>query len=64
MKLAVISNEVLKRELLHKGVPQAIELVIINDAGAVPADADIIVDLLFKNEAGRIETLKKFLPRR
>jgi 3-hydroxybutyryl-CoA dehydrogenase len=62
MKLAVITNEVLKEEFLTKGIPEGIETVFIQQVESVPSDADIIFDLLFENTAERINLLRQFLP--
>jgi 3-hydroxybutyryl-CoA dehydrogenase len=63
MKLAVITNRVLKEELLLKAIPAAIKIVFIEEVKAIPADADVILDLLFENDTERIRVLKQFLPR-
>lgn len=62
MKLAVISNEVLKEEFIAKGIPGGIDMVFITDVKDTPVDADIIFDLLFENTHQRISCLKTFLP--
>ncbi len=63
MKLAVITNEVLKKAFLLKEMPAATELVFINDLKALPADADAVFDLLFEDNAERISVLLEFLPK-
>lgn len=63
MKLAVITNEVLKKAFLLKEIPAATELVFINELKEVPADTDIVFDLLFENNPERILALRQFLPK-
>ena len=63
MKLAVVTNEVLKKAFLLKQIPAATELVFINELNAVPANADAVFDLLFENNAERISALQEFLPK-
>jgi 3-hydroxybutyryl-CoA dehydrogenase len=62
MKLAVISDGVLQEEFIAKGIPGGMDTVFITHVKDIPADADIIFDLLFENTAERISCLKTFLP--
>jgi 3-hydroxybutyryl-CoA dehydrogenase len=63
MKLAVITNEILKEEFLLKEIPASIEIVFINGVKDIPAGADVVIDLLFKYDTERIAVLKQFLPK-
>jgi 3-hydroxybutyryl-CoA dehydrogenase len=62
MKLAVITNNILQEEFLAKGIPAGIETEFIKQVNDIPADTDIVFDLLFENTDERIKRLKTFLP--
>ena len=65
MRLVVLSNEMLRGELLGNGVAPDIEITWSGDVGefARYKDADVYVDLLFDNTKKRIELLNKFSSR-
>ncbi len=63
MKLAVITNEVLKEEFLSKNGQHTANVYFVNEPQDVPADSYIVFDLLFEYSNERVSLLKQFLPR-
>src|SRR5579875_1484236 len=64
MKIAVLTNEDLKAELLSNGVQSELEIVYVESVNDfLKKDADAYIDLLFENEKQRIEVLQKLLPK-
>lgn len=64
MKIAVLTNEDLRAELLSNGVQSELEIVYVDSVSDfLKEDADAYLDFLFKNEKQRMETLQKLLPK-
>ena len=63
MKIGVVCNDAQKAALLEKGVAPGLETVFVDSPGQLPADANIVFDCLFENEAPRIAALAQWLPR-
>jgi 3-hydroxybutyryl-CoA dehydrogenase len=65
MKIVVLANEALKKELLANGTQPGAELVWIDDVSGFQNHfkADAFIDLLFKKEDRRINMLQQFLPK-
>lgn len=61
MRIAVVTNDVLKTELLTQGLKGNVQVEWFADISAVEP-ADCCIDLLFSNTPARIETLKKLQP--
>jgi len=61
MKIVVITNEVLKEELLTQGLQVAVQVDWQDEPGPVP-DADAYIDLLFNLSAERTDKLKSLQP--
>ena len=57
MKIAVIAGEIEKEELLAQGVKANIELQWVNSPEKVSSDTDCCIDLLFNDDASRIQLL-------
>jgi 3-hydroxybutyryl-CoA dehydrogenase len=57
MQLLVITNDSLKAELCSTGEPD--QCCFSNELNENSATADVVIDLLFRNEPGRIAALKK-----
>ncbi len=62
MRLVVLADEMLKKELLSNGVTRDAEIIWIDDVDefAYQENADGCIDLLFDNTKKRIELLKNF----
>jgi 3-hydroxybutyryl-CoA dehydrogenase len=65
MKIVVLANEALKKELLANGTQPGAEVLWIDDVSAFQNHfkADAFIDLLFKKEDRRINMLQQFLPK-
>src|SRR5205085_1274728 len=65
MKIVVLANEALKKELLANGTQPGAEILWIDDVSAFQNHfrADAFIDLLFKKEDRRINMLQQFLPK-
>jgi len=63
MKIAVVCNEVLKADFLSGKGNSPEKAVFISSPEHIPADASMVVDLLFENQAERKAALRQFLPR-
>lgn len=63
MQIAVVCNEVLKAAFLARGIHAGAEAVFVDSIDKAPADANIIIDLLFENEPARVAALAQWLPR-
>src|ERR1700759_5120812 len=64
MKVAVIADEQARQWFLGmKPPPPATSVCFVDLCEAVPADSDIVIDLLFKNQPERVSLLHSFLPR-
>jgi len=63
MKLGVVCNEALKEAFLARGLPAGADAVFVPGIADLPADATIVFDLLFENEAPRTAALAQCLPR-
>jgi len=65
MKIVVLADESLKKELLANGTNPGAEVVWIDDVSGFQNHfrADAFIDLLFKKEDRRINMLQQFLPK-
>lgn len=63
MKLAVVTNDVLREEFLATKIPDYANVCFVKTPQNIPADTYIVFDLLFENTSERISLLKQFLPR-
>lgn len=63
MKLLVICNAMQKREFCTKPLSSDTTVTFITDPAAIAGSADILIDLLFENNPGRIAALAAFLPK-
>jgi 3-hydroxybutyryl-CoA dehydrogenase len=64
MIVAVLANEVLKKEWLAKGVGGEVELVWADSLRSLTmTEADVYFDLLFEMDSERSERLKQLLPK-
>jgi 3-hydroxybutyryl-CoA dehydrogenase len=63
MKLAVVTNELLKAEFLSKQPGTGAGVYFVKAPEHIAADTDVIFDLLFNPTKERIAELKNFLPR-
>jgi 3-hydroxybutyryl-CoA dehydrogenase len=61
MKMVVIANDTLKKEMLEQGLSNDVQVEWMNELTAVPG-TDCYIDLLFTYNAERIETLKQLQP--
>lgn len=57
MKIAVIAGEIERQELLAQGVKANVELQWVNSPEKVSSDTDCCIDLLFNDDASRIQLL-------
>lgn len=62
MKIVVIAVAQ-QREELTKNIAPGAEIIWKTDADDIQHDTDAVIDLLFRNEKDRIDTLRKFLPK-
>ncbi|HLF44991.1 MAG TPA: 3-hydroxyacyl-CoA dehydrogenase family protein [Chitinophagaceae bacterium] len=64
MKLAVVADDLLKKELMSSGPVAGVELIWLDAASALinHRDADAVIDLLFQGKETEITFLKNFLP--
>jgi len=62
MRLVVLADEILKKELLSNGITREVDIIWIGDVDefTYQENADGYIDLLFDNTKKRIELLKKF----
>ena len=64
MTVAILADELLKKELLAKKLPEAITVVWADSVRSLTiADADVYVDLLFEPDVERTQHLKRLLPK-
>jgi 3-hydroxybutyryl-CoA dehydrogenase len=64
MTVAILTDEVLKQELLVKKLPEGVTIVWADSVRALTiADADVYIDLLFEPDVERTQHLKKLLPK-
>ncbi len=63
MKIAVVCNEALKADFLSRKGNSNVAAVFVDSPERIPADAVLIIDLLFENRAERKAALLPFLPR-
>lgn len=64
MIVAVLADDVLKNELLAKGIGQEVELIWTDSMRALTmTEADVYIDLLFELDNERTERLKRLLPK-
>jgi 3-hydroxybutyryl-CoA dehydrogenase len=64
MTVAILTDEVLKQELLAKKLPEGIAVVWADSVRALTiADADVYIDLLFEPDVERTQHLKRLLPK-
>lgn len=63
MKLAIVCNDNQKEEFLSIAVPAELTLFFTGSLIDIPADADVLFDLLFDGSKERSGRLKTFLPR-
>lgn len=63
MKMAIVCNDAQKAAFQARGIGAGIEAVFTGDIAQIPADANIVFDLLFENEASRVAALAQSLPR-
>jgi 3-hydroxybutyryl-CoA dehydrogenase len=65
MKVVVVSDEILKQELLQKPVNAGVEFIFINEFEEIKnnTNADAFIDLEFDGTTERINLLKRFLPK-
>ncbi|MBS1566894.1 MAG: hypothetical protein JST39_21110, partial [Bacteroidetes bacterium] len=59
----IVSGEAQKAEVLAKGLPAFVDAVFTDGIDDIPADTDIVLDLLFENEPTRVQALAQWLPR-
>ncbi|MBS1620831.1 MAG: hypothetical protein JST10_06580 [Bacteroidetes bacterium] len=64
MRIVVLADNRLKKELLAQGVSEKVELIWLKDIEKINefTDTDACIDLLFDPDPARIEILKKMLP--
>lgn len=64
MTLAILTDDVLKQELLTKKFPEGIELIWADSVRALTMiEADVYIDLQFEMDAERTAHLKQLLPK-
>jgi 3-hydroxybutyryl-CoA dehydrogenase len=64
MTVAILTDEVLKQELLAKKLPEGVTIVWADSVRALTiADADVYIDLLFEPDVERTQHLKRLLPK-
>jgi 3-hydroxybutyryl-CoA dehydrogenase len=63
VKLAIVCDQELKDAFLSKKITGNAEPFFISGLQHIPADAAVIIDLLFEYSPERISLLKEFLPR-
>ncbi|MEP7279000.1 MAG: 3-hydroxyacyl-CoA dehydrogenase family protein [Bacteroidota bacterium] len=63
MKLAVIADEPMKEAFLSKQRSNKASFCFVDTPRHIPADTNIVFDLLFEPTTDRISLLKQFLPR-
>jgi 3-hydroxybutyryl-CoA dehydrogenase len=64
MTAAILTDEVLKQELLAKKLPEGVTIVWADSVRALTiADADVYIDLLFEPDVERTQHLKRLLPK-
>lgn len=64
MTVAILTDEVLKQELLAKKLPEGVTIVWADSVRALTiADADVYMDLLFEPDVERTQHLKRLLPK-
>ena len=63
MKVAVVTDELHKKEFLSKPILAGVILCFVNEPKNIPADAAVVFDLLFSNNKERVALLHQFLPR-
>jgi len=63
MKMAIVCDDALKAAFQARGMGAGIEAVFTDCIEGIPADATIVFDLLFENEAPRVAALVQWLPR-
>lgn len=63
MKMAIVCNDALKAAFQARGMGAGTEAVFTDRIEEIPADATIVFDLLFENEAPRVAALAQWLPR-
>ena len=64
MILAILTDDLLKQELLAKKIPDAVEVVWADSIRALTMiEADVYIDLLFEMDAERTAHLKQLLPK-
>src|SRR5450432_752889 len=61
MKIVVVADDALKKEMLEQGLRNDAEVGWMNELKAAPG-TDCCIDLLFEHNPGRIEALKKLQP--
>ncbi len=61
--MAVVANEQLREELLTRQTGLYTNVCFVKSPQEIPADADLIFDLLFENNVERTACLQQFLPR-
>ena len=61
MRLAILTNELLKEELLAQGMKKDVEATWVNTPEDLlnHADADAYIDLLFENKPARVNLLQQ-----
>ena len=63
MTVAILADELLKKELLAKKLPEATVVWADSVRSLTIADADVYIDLLFEPDVERTQHLKRLLPR-
>jgi len=61
--MAIVCNDALKAAFQARGMGAGTEAVFTDRIEEIPADATIVFDLLFENEAPRVAALAQWLPR-
>ncbi|NML19685.1 hypothetical protein HHL16_02315 [Pseudoflavitalea sp. G-6-1-2] len=64
MTIAILADDTLKQEWLQHQFPEGIETIWVDSVSSLRMiDADLYVDLLFRNDAERNEQLARLLPK-
>lgn len=64
MTVAILTDDLLKQDLLAKKLPEDVSLVWVDSVRALTiTEADVYIDLLFEPDAERTQHLKRLLPK-